>query len=74
LKSPHCLSTRKVSDFVRHHQLDMAFREDECCVRKGYGAEKLARFRHIALNLLKQDKTAKVDIKNKRHKAGWALD
>jgi predicted transposase YbfD/YdcC len=57
-----------------HWVLDMAFREDECRVRKGYGAENLARLRHIALNLLKQDKTAKVGIKNKRLKAGWDLD
>ncbi len=54
----------------------MAFREDECRVRvrKGYGAENLARLRHIALNLLKQDKTTKVGIKNKRLKAGWDHD
>jgi hypothetical protein len=52
----------------------MAFLEDECRVRKGYGAENLARLRHIALNLLKQDKTAKVGINNKRLKAGWDLD
>jgi predicted transposase YbfD/YdcC len=57
-----------------HWVLDMAFREDECRVRKGNGAENLARLRHIALNLLKQDKTAKVGIKNKRLKAGWDLD
>ena len=27
--------------------------------------------RHIALNLLKQEKTAKCAVKNKRLKAGW---
>lgn len=54
-----------------HWVLDMAFREDECRVRKGHGAENLARLRHIAMNLLKQDKTTKVGIKNKRLKAGW---
>ena len=54
-----------------HWVLDMAFREDECRVRQGYGAENLARLRHIAVNLLKQDKTAKLGIKNKRLKAGW---
>jgi len=57
-----------------HWVLDMAFREDECRVRKGYGAENLARLRHIALNLLKQDKTAKIGIKNKRLKSGWDMD
>jgi len=54
-----------------HWVLDIAFREDESRVRKGYGAQNLATVRHIALNLLKQDKTAKIGIKNKRLKAGW---
>lgn len=57
-----------------HWVLDMAFREDECRVRKGHGAENLARLRHIALNLLKQDKTTKAGIKNKRLRAGWDQD
>ncbi|MBL7106484.1 MAG: ISAs1 family transposase, partial [Phycisphaerae bacterium] len=29
------------------------------------------RLRRIALNLLKQEKTAKCGIKAKQHKAGW---
>lgn len=57
-----------------HWVLDMGFREDECRVRKGHGAENLARLRHLAMNLLKQDKTAKIGIKNKRLKAGWDHD
>ena len=77
------LSAQELLQFSRSHWgienklhwvLDMAFREDECRVRQGYGAENLARLRHIALNLLKQDKTAKVGIKNKRLKAGWDMD
>ena len=57
-----------------HWVLDMAFREDECRVRRGNGAENLARLRHFALNMLKQDKTTKLGIKNKRLKAGWSND
>jgi predicted transposase YbfD/YdcC len=54
-----------------HWTLDLAFREDECRVRVGHGAENLAILRHMALNLLKQEKTAKIGIKAKRLKAGW---
>ena len=39
-----------------HWVLDMAFREDECRVRKGEGAENLSILRRIALNLLKREK------------------
>lgn len=69
-----------------HWVLDVAFREDECRIRKeqvsdlksetpllrsGYAPENMALFRHIALNLLVQDKTAKGGVKAKRLKAGW---
>jgi len=54
-----------------HWCLDIAFREDESRVRKGEGAQNFAVLRHMALNLLKQEKTAKVGIKAKRLKAGW---
>lgn len=55
-----------------HWVLDIAFREDESRVRKGNGAENLAILRHIALNLLRQEKTAKCGVKAKRLKAGWS--
>ena len=54
-----------------HWCLDIAFREDHCRVRKGFGAENLAILRHMAMNLLKQEQSAKVGIKAKRHKAAW---
>lgn len=54
-----------------HWVLDIAFREDESRIRKGYGAQNFAILRHIAMNALKQETSATVGIKNKRLKAGW---
>ena len=55
-----------------HWVLDIAFREDDSRVRKDHEAQNLATLRHIALNLLKQETTAKIGVKNKRLKAGWS--
>jgi predicted transposase YbfD/YdcC len=57
-----------------HWVLDIAFREDECRLRKDHGAQNFAILRHIALNLLKQDERLKVGIKNRRLRAGWDQD
>ena len=54
-----------------HWVLDMAFREDESRVRTGNGATNFVVLRHIVVNLLKREQTAKVGIKAKRMKAGW---
>jgi predicted transposase YbfD/YdcC len=54
-----------------HWTLDLAFDEDRSRVRKDHGAENLAVLRHIALNLLKQEKTYKRSMKGKRLLAGW---
>lgn len=54
-----------------HWSLDIAFREDRLRVRIGQAAENFAVLRHIVINLLKQEKTATIGIKNKRLKAGW---
>ena len=55
-----------------HWCLDVGFREDECRIRKGAAAENLAIVRHIALNMLKKEKTFKRGIAGKRFNA--ALD
>jgi len=54
-----------------HWTLDIAFDEDRCRVRRDHGPENLALLRHIALNLLKQEKTCKRGIQGKRLLAGW---
>jgi len=57
-----------------HWCLDVGFNEDACRVRKDNAPENFAVIRQIALNLLKQEKTAKTGIKNKRLMAGWDHD
>ena len=47
------------------------FNEDDSRIRKDNAPENLAIIRQIALNLLKQEKTAKNGVKNKRKRAGW---
>lgn len=54
-----------------HWVVDVAMGEDDSRVRKGHAPENLALLRRVALALLKQEKTAKVGVKAKRHKAGW---
>lgn len=54
-----------------HWVLDIAFREDDCRIRQGHAAENMAVLRHIALNLLKQEQSQSIGIKNKRLLAGW---
>jgi len=54
-----------------HWVLDVAFREDDNRTRTGDAAENLAVLRHIALNLLRQERTVKAGIKAKRLKCGW---
>ena len=61
-------SHREIENKV-HWVLDVAFREDESRVRQGNAAQNLSLLRHIALNLLKQEKTAQCGTKAKRLKA-----
>jgi len=57
-----------------HWSLDISFREDDSRIRIGHAAANMGILRHIALNLLKKEKSVKLGIKNKRLKAGWDED
>jgi predicted transposase YbfD/YdcC len=57
-----------------HWQLDISFNEDSLRLRSGHGAQNIALINKLALNLLKNEKSTKVGVKNKRLKAGWDND
>lgn len=54
-----------------HWCLDISFNEDRWRSKLGDAAANIGILNKIALNLLKNEKTAKVGIKNKRLMAGW---
>lgn len=54
-----------------HWVLDVSFREDDCRIRHGEGAQNLAVLRHVALNLLRRETGHKRGIKARRKRAGW---
>lgn len=54
-----------------HWTLDVSFSEDQSRKREANAAQNFSVLLKIALNLLKNEKTAKVGVKGKRLKAGW---
>jgi len=54
-----------------HWTLDVAFNEDNSRKRTEHTAQNFSILNRIALNLLKNEMSAKRGIKEKRLKAGW---
>ena len=76
-------NAKKIAEAVRGHWgienglhwvLDIAFREDECRIRKDHAPANFAVLRHIALNLLRKENSKRRSIKTKRLRAGWDTD
>jgi predicted transposase YbfD/YdcC len=51
-----------------HWVLDVTFKEDASRVRKDNGAENLSVIRHMAINIMRKDKSTKGSVKARRYK------
>jgi predicted transposase YbfD/YdcC len=49
-----------------HWSLDVTFNEDRCRIRKDHAPENVAAVRHMALNLLRQEHTRHISLRQKR--------
>jgi predicted transposase YbfD/YdcC len=49
-----------------HWSLDVTFNEDRCRIRKAHAPENMTAARHIALNLLRQEHSRKMSLRQKR--------
>jgi predicted transposase YbfD/YdcC len=49
-----------------HWSLDVTFNEDRCRIRKDHAPENMAAARHIALNLLRQEHSRQMSLRQKR--------
>lgn len=57
-----------------HWILDVVFREDECRIRKGHGAENFSRLRRFALNQHGKEKSTKaMSLRRKRKRCASSL-
>ena len=54
-----------------HWVLDVVFNEDKARNRKDHSAANMTIIRHMAVNLVKNDKSSKASIRGRRLKAGW---
>ena len=49
-----------------HWSLDVTFNEDRCRIRKDHAAGNMVALRHVALNLLRQDSSCRISLRQKR--------
>jgi predicted transposase YbfD/YdcC len=54
-----------------HWVLDMVFDDDRSRARIGHAAANLALLRRLALNLIRQEQSRKISLRNRRNRAGW---
>ena len=75
-----CADAERIGKAVRGHWgienslhwvLDVAFNEDKARNRKDHSAANMTIIRHMAVNIVKNDKSSKTSIRGKRLKAGW---
>ncbi len=52
-----------------HWRLDVVMNEDDCKIRRGNAAELFSGIRHIAINILTNDKVFKAGLRRKMRKA-----
>lgn len=52
-----------------HWHLDVLMNEDDCKIRRGHAAELYSGIRHIAINILTNDKVFKAGLRRKMRKA-----
>jgi predicted transposase YbfD/YdcC len=57
-----------------HWFLDVVFGEDDCRIRKDYGAENFGTLRRLALGLLQRETSVKKSIRLKRYRASMNND